>query len=84
MVGQNGLPAPKVADHGTAPGHSGSAIMAALSHAGGRVESIRKLADQVGRPRSAITAEVQAMVAAGLVTMARGRHGFVVALARPN
>jgi hypothetical protein len=84
VASQIGPPPAKAAGAVTAASHSGSAILAAVSHAGGRFESIRKLADQIGRPRSAITAEVQAMVAGGLVTMARGRHGFVVALARPN
>ena len=84
VVSQNGPTAAIVASHGTVSSHGGSAILTALSHSGGRVESIRKLADHVGRPRSAVTAEVQAMVAGGLVTMARGRHGTVVALARPN
>lgn len=63
LVSQNGPPVAIVASHVTAPGHNGSAILAALSHAGGRVESLRKLADQVGRSRSPVTAEVQAMVA---------------------
>jgi hypothetical protein len=44
----------------------------------------RELA-QAGRPRSTITAECHKLVSAGLVTMARGRYGTVVALAgRPN
>lgn len=84
VASQIGPPAATVASHGAAPGNSSSAILAALSHAGGRVESIRKLADQIGRSRAAVTAECRAMVADGLLSMNRGRHGYVVALARPN
>jgi DNA-binding MarR family transcriptional regulator len=62
-------------------------IVRCLRAAGGSIESLRRLADQIGRSRSAITAEVHKLVAAGLVTLARGRHGTVVSLAavaRPN
>jgi biotin operon repressor len=80
VAAQNG----SLAGHAPTPSQSGSPILAALSHAGGRVESLRKLADQIGRSRAAVSAEVKAMAAAGLVTTARGRHGTVVALARLN
>jgi biotin operon repressor len=62
-------------------------IVRCLRAAGGKVESLRRLADQIGRSRSAITAEVHKLAAAGVVALARGRHGMVVSLAavaRPN
>jgi biotin operon repressor len=62
-------------------------IVRCLRAAGGKIESLRRLADQIGRSRSAITAEVHRLAAAGVVALARGRHGTVVSLgavARPN
>jgi hypothetical protein len=69
----------------TAAGQSGQAdILAALAQAGGRVEGLRRLADHIGRPRTTVSAECHAMARAGSVSLTRGRHGYVVALARPN
>ena len=48
---------------------------------------LRVLGNDAAHPSpgaTAVTAEVQAMMAAGVITMARGRHGICVALARPN
>ena len=63
------------------------ALLTCLRSVGGSVESLRKLADHLGRPRSTITAEVHKLAMAGLLTLARGRHGTVISLAgaaRPN
>ena len=38
VAGQSGLPAASAAGHGKAPDYSGSSILTALTHAGGRVE----------------------------------------------
>lgn len=78
LVSQSGSPPAAPTDR------LGADIITALNQAGGRVESLRRLADQIGRPRAAITAECKAMATAGLVMLARGRHGTMVELRRSN
>ena len=60
-------------------------ILAWLRLSGGRTEGVRCLAGQLGRARSTVSDECHRLVAAGRLTMTRGRRGTVLALAaRPN
>jgi len=62
-----------------------SDIEHALRSAGGSVDSLRALAERVGRPKSSVAAECHRLASAGAVRLAkRGRGTRIELVARPN
>ena len=63
----------------------GADIIEWLATSGGKVEGIRHLAAQLGRPRSTVSDDCHRLAAIGQLTMLRGPRGMVLTLAaRPN